>query len=286
MSTYFYSYSGSTTIDVAPNGSIFTIPATDTGTISSVICYLYITPPDEGAGPNPLLLTVDLYQTPSGGGSSNYVRLHDSSNLSLSGINYPTDRNPAYGSMNIFNGVQLLNSNWDLRVSNFSPFAQGQLISFQLTITTFDPSAVRPFIPVAPNSLTLPSYKYGIGGNIRRNDKLFFNKNGSVAAVNVLDTQKYCRFNANVEDIKITSTNTGSVGTTQLSLHRVRNGVDTVIANSAFVVPSGFSNYGIPYKVDLVDKGLLKGDIIYVSVDSISTGITNLTVQLVLNERL
>jgi hypothetical protein len=119
-----------------------------------------------------------------------------------------------------------------------------------------------------------------------RNDKLFFNKNGSVAAVNVLDTQKYCRFNANVEDIKITSTNTGSVGTTQLSLHRVRNGVDTVIANSAFVVPSGFSNYGIPYKVDLVDKGLLKGDIIYVSVDSISTGITNLTVQLVLNERL
>ncbi len=253
--------------------SVINVPSS--AIITNVTCTVDIVAPDEGAGPDPSLLNVYLLKT-----DGPTVYLHLAQALSLVNITYDTDRNPSSGSMNEFDTYDMT-GDWTLVIENLAS-ATTDLTTWSLNITYSIPDNV-PRYPAEPEAPTLESAQYGPGVHIRKNAKLFFNVNKPIIN-EIIDNARSCPFNANMESLIITANNTGASTTTKISLHRVANGVDSILLSQSIILPTGLTYYSARFPSSY-SKGINKGDMVYLRVDDTNSTVSNVSLSLALNQR-
>lgn len=242
-----------------------------------------ITAPNEGNGIDYTLLGVTLINNYSNGAIESAV-LQTGSINSLSNFTFPTNGGPLQ-SFGVFNGLPAVGT-WTLQILNVSQIASATLTAWSLTITYPNTvSSTNPSFPGSANPRAIPAaLAYGKGGSVKQNNKLYFNFPGNVYVRNLLDNVKVSNINGFARDLRVSCVNTGSTSSLQMSLHRVRSGVDTVFAQSTIGLPSGlvWTTVLFPtYSPNLYSIAI--GDLVYLTVDSVGTGVQNLSVALVLN---
>lgn len=198
--------------------------------------------------------------------------------------NFDNITNPVFGFMDDFIGYSTL-GNWGLHVYTFNPFVDSYINSWDINITYEPPppSSGTEFFPSAPNAITVPTnIRYGIGSGIRKNHKFKFEivNNASLT----LNSNKRVGINSTVEGIIISANSTGSGSNTVLTLNKYRNGIVTSLVSQAIQLNSG-ATYQYKQFADYITKTVDSGDVLFFTVDSIGTSVTNLNVQLILKSR-
>ena len=260
-----------------------TIVVSQTGTVTDLTIDVNITAPNEGGGPDPSLISFSINRVDL----AKSVALHSQQALSVAGVNYDTDRDPFDGPGTLeamFDGVSL-NGNWLLGISNVFSTATGTLNSWGINFT-YDPIASNPYKAAQPAAITVPSgVKYGKGRVQKLNQKLMFNIQDSIAAGNILDVPKVCNLDGIITDIQILAKNTGSSGTTALTLYKYSSGVLSALLNSTLVLPSGNTYKHTRYSNRDFGLGVFANDLLFLKADTLATGLASLSVLITIAEK-
>lgn len=259
---------------------------TDARTLISMDIDVNITPPDEGFGPDATLLKILLFENfpvgstivYDGSGGNRGAILANGSALSLTSTNFEKIRS-SQDLLSTFYGFSLYNTGWVLVAQNSSTLARGTITSCQLNLNVVDNPPPGP--PNGPVPRTLPTAAYGIGGNVARNDNVFFKVTNPVTG-GVLDTVRLVPYNAYVKSLKISAISTGSGNTLTLSLHKVSSTVDTVVISRTVALNAGLSFAGSSFDSNIP---VSLNDMLYLSIDDAGTGVSKIEVQLSLVAR-
>lgn len=276
MPTTYNSTDTPVTIPIASTiNDIIVVPSVNpNNTCTALSVNVQITAPDEGNGLDYSLLGVTLIETfPN---SAQYISvLQTGSTASMANVDFPAT--PPLQSMNQFLYVPA-NNTWTLQVINVSQVATGSLNSWALTITypAFTPNQQLPGAPLPrsiPGGLT-----YGKGGNVKQNNKLYFNLKGNLATSGLVDNVKVSNITGFIRDLVVSAI---SVGTTNISmsLHKVSNQVDTV-QTSTITLNAGTNYSTIQYASPFP---ILAGDLVYLTLDSVGSGASMLSATVTLN---
>lgn len=281
------------TLNVTSSNTPLVIPASDlledtivvsqTGVVTDLTIDVNITAPNEGGGPDPSLISFSINRVDL----AKSVTLHGYEALAVNGVNYDTDRDPFDGTGTLeamFDGVSL-NGNWLLGISNVFSTATGTLNSWGINFT-YDAIASIPFFVTQPAALTIPTgIKYGKGRSQKLNQKLAFNVQTSFAANDILDVPKVCGLNGVITELRVLAKNTGSSGTTNLTLYKFSGGVLSTLISSNVIMNSGNTYYHRQYN----DSALLsvsKNDLLFFKANTVATGLESLSVLVTIAEKI
>ena len=251
-------------------------------TLVNLSVNVQITAPDEGYGTDYSLLGVTLVENFSTGAEQ--AVLQTGLVNSLSNFSFPDNGSPLQ-SFAVFQGLPC-NNTWTLKILNVSQIAAGTLTAWSITATYPDKANTNvPGFPGAPNLRAIPAnLKYGKGGNVKLNNKLYFNFPGIVYPVKLIDNVKASNITGFIRDLRVSAVNSGSASNLVLSLHKVSGGVDTVLAPSTLVLNPGLTFTSVMFPTyDATLYPIKKGDLVYLTVDSVGSNVSNLSVALTLN---
>ena len=258
----------------------FDILVSDSFVITQALANVQISSPDEGSGPDATTMEVLLYRD-----GADRVDLQYFGGASLANVTYDTDRAPYSGSMTTYNGLTS-NANWRFTISNISFIANATInaLSIILSYTT----ANVALIPTAPAIPTIPGgVLYSRNGIIpKKNIMSTMNLIGQASVSTILDKVQRVPFNANLNNIRVIVSNTGSVTSTKLSLYKFSGGIITKLIDQGIILQPGNTYMALRYfNRNSTVFQVNQGDLIYAAIDQVGVGVQDLILCFNLSEQ-
>lgn len=274
-----------TPISVSPSDTeISSITFPVSGLVQDLTVDLDIDAPDEGGGPDPTLVYVDLTAP-----SLTYVIFHDyGESTPVTGVNIDDDQAPSPGeTMDDFNGESTVGGTWDLYVGNGFGTADATINDWTLNITLPAAAPQRVLLPSSPATVVIPSginFKFKQNRGRRRTDKFSFTVPGVITSSTQFSNGKQVPVNSRLKDITISAINTGTTNETRFNVFKYSNGTTTKIISNRFVFKPGGSYKLIRLANNFVNT-FNKGDVVYFTLQSFGTNLQDVCIQATFSER-